>query len=79
MKLPIIRQLAENNSLEALQSAENALLEEQKPEIEVGGDDEGEQLTHLLGAIWIREQMLAGMDFKEAFRAFAQRVRDSIG
>lgn len=79
MKLPIIRQLAENNSLEALQAAENALLEEQIPEIEVGGDDEGEQLTHLLGAIWIREQMLAGMDFKEAFRAFAQRVRDSIG
>lgn len=79
MKLPIIRQLAENNSLEALQTAENALLEEQIPEIEVGGDDEGEQLTHLLGAIWIREQMLAGMDFKEAFRAFAQRVRDSIG
>lgn len=79
MKLPIIRQLAENNSLEALQAAENALIEEQKPAIEVGGEDEGEQLTHLLGAIWIREQMLSGMDFKEAFRAFAQRVRDSIG
>lgn len=79
MKLPIIRTLAEQHSLDQLHAAENALLEEQTPEILVGGDDEGEQLTHLLGAIWIREQMAAGIDFKDAFRAFAQRVRDSIG
>lgn len=79
MKLPIIRALAEQHSLEQLHAAEVALLEEQSPEIEVGGDDEGEQLTHLLGAIWIREQMAGGADFKDAFRAFAQRVRDSIG
>ncbi len=78
MKLPIIRQLAEQHSLDELHLAENAILEEEKPAFEVGGDDEGEQLTHLLGAIWIREQMAGGMEFKEAFRAFAQRVRDSI-
>lgn len=78
MKLPIIRQLAEQHSLDELHAAENAILEEEKPAFDVGGDDEGEQLTHLLGAIWIREQMAGGMDFKEAFRAFAQRVRDSI-
>lgn len=78
MKLPVIRSLAEQHSLDELHAAENAILEEEKPAFEVGGEDEGEQLTHLLGAIWIREQMAAGMDFKEAFRAFAQRVRDSI-
>ncbi len=78
MKLPVIRNLAEQHSLDALHEAENALLEEETPSFEVGGDDEGEQLTHLLGAIWIREQMAAGMEFKDAFRAFAQRVRDSI-
>lgn len=78
MKLPIIRSLAENHSLDELHAAENAILEEEQPAFEVGGDDEGEQLTHLLGAIWIREQMAEGLAFKDAFRAFAQRVRDSI-
>jgi hypothetical protein len=78
VKLPVIRGLAEDHSLEELHAAENAILEEEKPAFEVGGEDEGEQLTHLLGAIWIREQMADGMDFKAAFRAFAQRVRDSI-
>jgi hypothetical protein len=78
MKLPAIKQLAEQHDLATLQAAEQALLNEETPAIEVPGDDEGDQLTQILGAIWIREQVSAGTDFKDAFRAFAQRVRSSI-
>lgn len=78
MKLPAIKQLAEQHDLATLQEAEQALLNEETPAIEVPGDDEGDQLTQILGAIWIREQVAAGTDFKDAFRAFAQRVRSSI-
>jgi len=78
MKLPAIKLMAERQDLAALKAAEEAILNEETPAFEVAGDDEGDQLTNILGAIWIREQVEAGMDFKEAFRAFAQRVRDSI-
>ena len=78
MKLPAIKQLAEQHDLASLQAAEQALLNEETPAIEVPGDDEGDQLTQILGAIWIHEQVAAGTDFKDAFRAFAQRVWSSI-
>jgi len=78
MKIPVVKTLVENYTLEQLQKAEDAILEEQKPEIEIGGDDEGEQLTHIYGAKWILEQMAKGDEFKAALRAFTQRVRDSI-
>jgi hypothetical protein len=78
MKLPAIKNMAEQHDLASLKAAEEALLNEETPAIEVAGDDEGDQLTNILGAIWIREQVEAGMAFKDAFRAFAQRVRDSI-
>ncbi|MFN3528853.1 MAG: DUF6952 family protein [Bacteroidia bacterium] len=78
MKLAAIKQMAESHDLATLKAAEEALLNEENPPIEVAGDDEGDQLTNILGAIWISEQVSEGMAFKEAFRAFAQRVRDSI-
>lgn len=78
MKVPVIRKLVKAHTLEELQTAEAALLEEQTPAIEVGGDDEGEQLTHLIGAIEIKNNIAQGMTDAEALRAFTQRVRNSI-
>lgn len=78
MKLPVIRKLADQYSLEQLQAAENALYEESTPEIEVEGEDEGEKLTHILGAIWIKEALAAGSDPSQALREYAQKVRNSI-
>lgn len=78
MKVPVIRKLVKAHTLEELQTAEAALLEEQTPAIEVGGDDEGEQLTHLIGAIEIKKNIAQGMTDAEALRAFTQRVRNSI-
>lgn len=79
MKLPIIKNLAENQSLEALKEAENMLINGETLPFEVGGDDEGEQLTHILGAIDILERVKnEGIDLRTAIRGFSERVRNSI-
>ena len=79
MQVPIIKKLVEQYSLAQLQSAEEALLEEQKPAIDVEGKDEGECLTHVLAAIYIKEKMEQNaVPFTQALRDFTQRVRNSI-
>ncbi|MBR9832477.1 hypothetical protein GYB57_10040 [bacterium] len=80
MKIPVIKKLVENFTLSELESAENAILEENKPAIEVEGDDEGEQLTHVMAAIWIQNEMRKeDIPFPKALRAYTQKVRVSIG
>lgn len=79
MKLPAIKQLVENYTLEQLQLAEENMMEERPAGIEVEGDDEGEQLTHILGAIDVLERVrLENKDKSTALREFFQRVRNSI-
>jgi hypothetical protein len=79
MKIPAIKKLVENESLDALMAAENAIMEEQPLAIEVEGDDEGEQLTHVIAAAWILNYMEDnGADFKTALREYTKKVRVSI-
>lgn len=79
MKIPVIKELVEKHSLPELQEAEVSILEEQKPAISVGGSDEGEQLTHVMAAIYIKQEMEeSGTDFKTALRGYTSRVRTSI-
>lgn len=80
MKIPAIKKLVENYNLAQLQEAEAALLEEQVPAIAIEGDDEGEQLTHVLASIYIKDKMEHhNTPFNQALRDFSQRVRNSIG
>lgn len=80
MKIPVIKKLVEEQSIDTLEKAENAILEEQKAEIVVEGDDEGEQLTHVMAAIWIKNEMQKeNLPFAKALRAYTQKVRVSIG
>lgn len=79
MKIPAIKKLVENYSFAELQKAENDLIEGDMVQIEVEGNDEGEQLTHIIAAIWILEEMKAkGADFKDALREYTKKVRESI-
>ncbi|MEJ8804334.1 DUF6952 family protein [Pontibacter sp. H249] len=79
MKIPAIKKLVENYDLQQLMAAEEAIVEEQPIAIEVEGDDEGEQLTHVLAAVWILNEMNDnGTDFKTALRMYTQKVRVSI-
>lgn len=79
MKIPAIKKAVENYSIAQLKEAENSLLEEQPLSIEIEGSDEGEQLTHILAAIWIRHEMQhQKIDFNAALRQYTSRVRTSI-
>ncbi len=79
MHIPSIKKAVEQFTLPELQEAEAALLEEGIPAIAVDGADEGEKLTHIMAAIWIKNEMQEkGIAFTEALRAYTQRVRTSI-
>ena len=79
MKIPAIKNLVEVASMDELIAAEEAIIEEQPPKIEVIGDDEGEQLTHVMAAIFIKNHMDDyKADFKTALREYTKKVRESI-
>ena len=80
MKIPAIKKIVEAGySLEMLDEAEEALINEQQPSIEIEGEDDGEQLTHIFAAKWIMEDMQSsGNDFKTSLRNYTQKVRNSI-
>jgi hypothetical protein len=62
-----------------LKEAEEKLINGEDLPFEVKGDDEGEQLTHILGALDILERVEnEKIDLKTATRAFFERVRNSI-
>lgn len=79
MKIPEIKEIASKYSIAQLEKAEEAILNEKMPEIEIPGMDEGEQLTHTIAALEIlRNVRDNGVAFNEALRAYTQRVRKSI-
>ena len=78
MRTAAIKQLVEQYSMEQLQQAEEALLNEATPEVDLGPDEPGDQLTHVIGALEIKKEVASGVDEKTALRNFIQRVRSSI-
>lgn len=79
MKIPVIKKIVEKYTLEELVAAEAAIMDEQQPAIEIEGEDEGERLTHVLAAVWVKNEMQTnGTEAMTAIRNYAQRVRNSI-
>lgn len=80
MQIKAIKQLLDQFSLEELKNLEERLLEEETLDTkDVPGVDEGEQLTHLSGAVWcIEEAEKNGTSPQSEIRNFASRVRKSI-
>jgi len=79
MQLPVIKNIIEKYSIEELKAAEESLMEGENLAIEIEGKDEGEQLTHILAAIWIKEDMAKnGTEMRLSLRNYTQRVRNSI-
>ncbi|MES2389318.1 MAG: hypothetical protein V4543_15055 [Bacteroidota bacterium] len=79
MKIAVIKTLVQNHTLPELAKAEEAILEEQALPFEVEGEDEGEQLTHVLAAIYVKTQIEHhGADANTALRDYTKRVRNSI-
>lgn len=79
MQIPIIKKIAEKYTEAELKKAEEALLEELTLEIEIEGKDEGEQLTHIMAALWVKEEMEKnGLPVGKAVRNYTIKVRNSI-
>ncbi|RYD78338.1 MAG: hypothetical protein EOP53_11375 [Sphingobacteriales bacterium] len=79
MNIGAIKTLVDTHDLFTLQQLQNELEEEKTLTHDVPGEDEGEKLTHLLGAIWIKEKMFENAtDYKTELRNFTSRVRGSI-
>ncbi len=79
MQIPVIKDLVAKYSIDDLKKAEDDLLEEKELSIEVGGEDEGEQLTHILAAIWVIHEMdKQGIPVGKAIREYTVKVRKSI-
>jgi len=80
MQIKAIKNLIDKFSLDELKAKENQLLEGEDLSFdEVEGVDEGEQLTHLTGAIWcIEEASTKNGNPQNEVRNFAAKVRNSI-
>jgi hypothetical protein len=79
MDIKVIKELVVKYSVEQLQNAEEVLLEGNIPEIEIEGQDEGEQLTHVLAATFCQQEIKeTGCTINEAIRAYSKKVRNSI-
>lgn len=80
MKIPAIKKLVESASMDALIAAEEEIVDRECCTLlEVEGEDVGEQLTHVIAAIYIKDQMdKEGKEFKTALREYTQKVRESI-
>lgn len=79
MKIASIKKLVEHYKLVDLQLAEQQLENGETLTIDVEGDDEGEQFTHVLGAIDILTRVESEQkEVNVALREFTQRVRNSI-
>ncbi len=79
MKPTAIKKLLKFDIAE-LKKAEELLCEEKPPPIDIEGDDEGEKLTHIFGAIFIKEKLASdkNADERTALREFMGKVRNSI-
>lgn len=79
MQIGVIKNLISRYDLSTLKELEAQLTEGEELSHEVDGVDEGEQLTHIMGAIWsIEKAQENGGDPQKEVRNFIARVRKSI-
>lgn len=79
MKIPVIRKLVTQYTATDLQVAEQCLYDEKPMPIDVEGEDEGEQLTHIIAALWIKNDMVQNhTELGKSLRNYTQKVRSSI-
>lgn len=79
MKTSAIRLLVESFEESSLLRAEADLLEGKNPSIPVPGNDAGEKLTHVIGALWVTNYIShTGIDTQEALSEYKRKVLASI-
>lgn len=79
MKLPAIKKLVNDYTVAQLTAANNSLLKGELVGIEVDGEDEGEWLTHIYAALWVKEHMIVNnSEAVISLRAYTAMVRNSF-
>lgn len=80
MKIPVIRQLFQNNTPEDLEATLNVL--EAFCEFRGVGEEEidvaGEMITNICGALEVHASVRSGVPERDALNAFGQKVMGSI-
>ena len=75
MKAGAVRTLAKECDIATLEAAAQSLLAGEGAPFEIGGDDDGERLTHVMLAQRIRRRVDAGEELKTVFREVMGSVR----
>lgn len=78
MKAGAVRTVAKTYTIEQIDAGIEAITEREEDLLNVGGDDIGERLTHLLLGRRVRARINAGEDEKSAFRAEMGAVRGTL-
>lgn len=78
MILATVKDLANKYTKDQLNEAVDAFEADRKNLLNVEGKDEGEVLSNLLVASFVRTRMDKGMPMQEAIREYSQRVRGMI-
>jgi hypothetical protein len=79
MQVQVIKKLSQQFTIEELKLAETALLSGKAPANTIAGKDRAEKLTHVMAALWVKEEMQKNRtSLNGAMRQFFQRVREAI-
>jgi len=79
MNPAVVKELANKYSKFQLDEAIQAFEQTLENPLEVHGQDDGEKLSNLLVAAFVRERMDKGIAINEALREYSTRVRSMIG
>ena len=78
MILAVVKDLANKYSKDELNDAAAAFEADRSNTLQVEGKDEGEILSNLLVAAFVKSRMDKGMPMQEAIREYSSRVRGMI-
>lgn len=79
MKVRVLRDLVDNQTLAALKEAEEAIIHDYPLNIKVEGENISERLTHIIAAINILEQMNeVHIEFEKALQDYSKKIKEPI-
>ena len=79
MNIASIKKAVDTLTMEQLVQAEQDLLNDRPLQVDIEGYDEGEKLTHILAAIFCKQEMeKQEININKAIRLYSQRFRGSI-
>jgi hypothetical protein len=79
MNVPIVRKLAMGYSKEEIDGAVGAFEKDRSNLLACEGANDGEIMSNLLAAQFVRHRMDNGMDVNGALREYGQRVKGILG